>query len=66
MESTMTMSMVLKFFLQRKHLARFVFGLVAELNSEQRGQRKRKIAFGVFMRYGEDISDESIDGDIVS
>ena len=37
-----TRSMVLKFFSQRKHLARLVFGWVAVRNSPQRGHRKRK------------------------
>ena len=42
LESAIMISIVLKFFLQRKHRARLVFGLTAVLNSEQRGQRKRK------------------------
>lgn len=37
-----TVSMVLKFLLQRKHLARLVSGFVAVLNSVHNGQRKRK------------------------
>ena len=41
-ESTITISIVLKFFLHRKHRARLVFGLTAVLNSEQRGQRNLK------------------------
>ena len=42
LESDITISMVLKFFLQRKHRARLVFWLTAELNSEQSGQRNLK------------------------
>ena len=37
-----TKSMVLKFFLQSKHLARLVSGLTAVLNALHRGQRKRR------------------------
>ena len=40
--TVIVISIGLKFFSHRKHLARFVFGFVAVTNSEQIGQRNRK------------------------
>ncbi len=40
--TTIVISIVLKFFSHRKHLAKLDFGFVAVLNSEHTGQRKRK------------------------
>ncbi|MDN3515919.1 MAG: hypothetical protein NG747_16200 [Candidatus Brocadia sp.] len=46
LDSAITMSMVLKFFLHRKHLARLVFGLGVKIRTERADETE--IAFGGF------------------